>query len=730
MNNILIKSKKEFENCLSALNDADCIRFGTNTEAVFQLNTFEDVYENLSGRYIFFENEASRMIFCLLDFNYVLSKQNSNQTADMLVRSASDDASEKIKTIGNDTFILNACLVQSDERHKTFFTECISKLKQIYREYHFVISQPQRLDFITENIECFYHQIGSGHIYHIMPEINMSEKGFYDNGNELVYLAVPEAADMDTLLQQYEVYISEYTLHNYNYSKGNSFVFVKEEFSECAVGILKISYDQLLEYQRRLNCFNLKEHFELFEEDNSEFLVYTIEKISDQGPVCNGHLEEMIKSRQKEWSLIPDIVLMYPVCVADINKIKSSISEYDSDMNAYLHYLDMRLQCETGVPYGHDGADMMARFKKRVSRYYLGAAKFRITEEMIMDILDKDDVSVGADIYMHMMIAVDSESDVGVLYVVSLSSPFLLSHLLDNVVRNQLMVVTREGMCNLYEYILKNWSLKISGTPKSYVTVPREKDLLENEQLAALLMSETIYDAGEDFGKIVDQDILGITSDPHGMGQYDLAHVSISSNAFIQFYPSYRGSKQYRLFWNAVTAFFIELILFEEAAVTRFNRDLVDLMSEANEALPEDFLKKNRDITNEYLRSVEFWDVQLNYPSSKRAMKKIREAFDVNELLLRMERYQKQMQNIFEINKELIDRESEKVEKRSNDNMNFILFVLTIVSTVSAIYQIADYVINYITNNPIQNLFPITMNIIVIIAIVAIYFYRKRRDDQ
>ena len=52
---------------------------------------------------------------------------------------------------------------------------------------------------------------------------------------------------------------------------------------------------------------------------------------------------------------------------------------------------------------------------------------------------------------------------------------------------------------------------------------------------------------------------------------------------------------------SPVTAFYIELILFEEAAVTRFNKNLVDLMAFANKDAPEIFLEKNRKYTNEYL---------------------------------------------------------------------------------------------------------------------------------
>ena len=161
---------------------------------------------------------------------------------------------------------------------------------------------------------------------------------------------------------------------------------------------------------------------------------------------------------------------------------------------------------------------------------------------MIMDILDRQDVSVGEDIYCHLLVAADAESGVGVLYVVSLSSPFLLSHLMDNVVRNQLMVIDGEGKrINLYGYIRQSWGLSICGTPKSYVTVPKEKAALDDQQLAALLLSETIYEEGEDFSRLVDREIISKAEAPFGSGQYDIAYVGVSLNTFIQFYPSYRG---------------------------------------------------------------------------------------------------------------------------------------------------------------------------------------------
>ena len=51
-------------------------------------------------------------------------------------------------------------------------------------------------------------------------------------------------------------------------------------------------------------------------------------------------------------------------------------------------------------------------------------------KEMIMDILDKENVVIGSDLYTQIIVSVDKESNIGVLYVISLSYPFLLSHLL------------------------------------------------------------------------------------------------------------------------------------------------------------------------------------------------------------------------------------------------------------------------------------------------------------
>ena len=160
--------------------------------------------------------------------------------------------------------------------------------------------------------------------------------------------------------------------------------------------------------------------------------------------------------------------------------------------------------------------------------------------------------------------------------------------------------------------------------------------------------------------------------------------------------------------------------------MTRFNKNLVDLMAFANKDAPEIFLEKNRKYTNEYLATVEFWNVQLNYPSSQKSIQMIRDAFNEKALLSRMERYQNQVKNIFEINKELIDREAEY----SNDTMNLILFILTIVSTVSAIYQIVDYVVDYRYQSAVKNSYSVIANVIAMIFIIVVFLVKRKKRNH
>ena len=323
----------------------------------------------------------------------------------------------------------------------------------------------------------------------------------------------------------------------------------------------------------------------------------------------------------------------------------------------------------------------------------------------------------------------DRLSHIGVLTLVSLSTPFLLSHFLDNIVRNQLMVIEENGEAvNLYAYMQEKWGLNASGTPKSYEMIPKEKNCLNKKQLGAVLLSETIYEEGEDFGEFTDAEILKLTNSETGMGQYSRAFVVAHTNVLLDFEKDLRGTIQARMYNAAFTCFYVELLMFEETALTCFNKELIDLMAEVMRIEPTEFLTRARTITNRYLNTVDFWNVSVNYPSSQKSLQMIRKSFLIDDLKEKMEYNQKQVGNIFDINREIVDRQEAKEEKERDDQSNTALTILSVLCFFSAMIDGNDYLSTLdwlipagVLDIILKGVFPITMIGILLYVLKKLY---------
>lgn len=492
-------------------------------------------------------------------------------------------------------------------------------------------------------------------------------------------MGIEEAEVTMVKLTGYEIVRSE---------KGSA--FFRKPGAACEGVLLQCDYEQLLRYQRFINLTNYEEHFE--QTDRGKALIYSEKYQSDSSLLWNDLLREMVKTRKAEWSIVPDSYIMYPVTYKEQDRLLECACYDNQEIGNYMHYMDIRLQCETGVPFGKDGIDLMERYKNRLERIPLGRLRVRITLEMILDILDHEDQPVGCDAEAEAVLSIDRLSHIGVLTLVSLSTPFLLSHFLDNIVRNQLMVIEENGEAvNLYAYMQEKWGLNASGTPKSYEMIPKEKNCLNKKQLGAVLLSETIYEEGEDFGEFTDAEILKLTNSETGMGQYSRAFVVAHTNVLLDFEKDLRGTIQARMYNAAFTCFYVELLMFEEAALTCFNKELIDLMAEVMRIEPTEFLTRARTITNRYLNTVDFWNVSVNYPSSQKSLQMIRKSFLIDDLKEKMEYNQKQVGNIFDINREIVDRQEAKEEKERDDQSNTALTILSVLCFFSAMIDGNDY---------------------------------------
>lgn len=610
----------------------------------------------------------------------------------------------------------------------------VELLREQYRDSHllFRISGEQSEKFqedlavVSEkNLKSHRYDAAGENVwlFHFAPQIRMEDTYFEE---EILLILPGQEVLLEMGIEEAEVTMVELTGYEIVQSEKGS-AFFRKPGAACEGVLLQCDYEQLLRYQRFINLTDYEEHFE--QTDRGKALIYSEKYQSDSSLLWNDLLREMVKTRKAEWSIVPDSYIMYPVTYKDHDRLLECACYDNQEISNYMHYMDIRLQCETGVPFGKDGIDLMERYKNRLERIPLGRLRVRITLEMILDILDHEDQPVGCDAEVEAVLSIDRSSHIGVLTLVSLSTPFLLSHFLDNIVRNQLMVIEENGEAvNLYAYMQGKWGLNASGTPKSYEMIPKEKNCLNKKQLGAVLLSETIYEEGEDFGEFTDAEILKLTNSETGMGQYSRAFVVAHTNVLLDFEKDLRGTIQARMYNAAFTCFYVELLMFEEAALTCFNKELIDLMAEVMRIEPTEFLTSARTITNRYLNTVDFWNVSVNYPSSQKSLQMIRKSFLIDDLREKMEYNQKQVGNIFNINREIVDRQEAKEEKERDDQSNTALTILSVLCFFSAMIDGNDYLSTLdwlipagVLDIILKGVFPITMIGILLYVLKKLY---------
>lgn len=456
--------------------------------------------------------------------------------------------------------------------------------------------------------------------------------------------------------------------------------FVDRE-GELAMGaVVELDYDSYLQYQRLINVAQYEEHMA------GDRVFYVRKTPYPAPPLMNRVLEEMLPSRQAEWAVIPDVFVSVPVQYRSMDLLEDCPAQPDRKAAALLKDMDFRTHYEAGVPSQLEDVDDLAGFKRRIRRYYLGKIPVQITREGTVDCYDEAGDPIGAPAFVDLYISIDTDSNCGVLTWYSLSSPFLISHLMDNIIRNNLMVVGADGShTNFFDFVSLNYGVIKRGTPKIFAVIPKAKSCLKSSQIASLLAAETIYPDGENFGEIVDREIVAAISSEKGMGQYDRAFVCAYSNVVLQFTPDFQATLRDRLCEESITLFYIELILLEEAAIQIADREIIRLITSKAVDEPVEFLKQVENIYDNFSKTIDFWDIQVNYPTSQKSIDMLRQAFKIKDQLAFMQRNQAQMQTVFDTKCDIIDRNDSK-------RMDTSLAIISILAIFSAWIDGYDYI--------------------------------------
>ena len=451
---------------------------------------------------------------------------------------------------------------------------------------------------------------------------------------------------------------------------------------------ISVRLDDLFKYQRLINLSQYEECYC----GKSVFYVQTL-KYKDK-PLYdrNGLLESMAKERMREWAVVPDVFVSIPVVYDSLDRISPLVVQKKNKLtDSLLSDLDFRTAYEAGIPSNEKEVVFGVNINKRIKRFYLGNVWLQIVTESTETEYNKVGDPIGAASMVHMYLTVDMQSHSAVVTLYALSSPFLISHFLDNVVRNSLMVVEEEKKQNIYDYLYLEYGIKKRGSAKSFVMIPGEKNFLELSQIASLLASEIIYSDNASYGRITDSKIHEII-DPtfgkygdYGMGQYDRAIVYAYTNVILQITPDFPITIEDRIKESSITMFFIELILLEESAIINLDCEINKLLASGEKLTPVLFVKRFNCIYDEFSRTSEFWNIQMNFATSQNSLDIIRNAFRIEDKLNYLKRNQEHLQKVFESRCDELDRENA-------DRMDLSLAFLSVLALFSAWTDGFDFV--------------------------------------
>lgn len=642
-----------------------------------------------------YEENGQPVAFALW-FDYGLLKKTDStafnhifptQAGTPLQRKIHNEQQSIDRLLGNNTnfLYLLAIGVRADHRRKGIARSLVAAVQAAFPQYNLFADLSNRpsatlyqqlgFEIADEKEDCIFMRYTSP-----QPNADLT-------ASDTVYLAIPPSLHPSRFLER-EVQAERILLPYIRIQEGEAPCFIQSLYETSEASLIPISYNELLRYQRYINLADCQEIH--LQKDGHTLTFY----VSTNGKSCFQDTDEatgrLLASKQQEWSLIPDICISIPIQYNDVRKLEQAHAMHnDFTVNQMLCALDFRTHYEAGIPIKElDNRN----FKERIIRYYAGNVTVQIqSEEEISFSGPQTGIQsyIGAPVEMEMIVSIDSMTQTGVLHLISMSCGLVLTQLLDSVSRNQLNIQCSDGLENLYQYLKRELDIEKRGTAKSFITLPQNRNTIADDLLASILFCETHYAENESLGTIADNVIVEKLKSEHGIAQYNYACVYAHTNVVIQMSDTLAGSITERITRESITLFYIELILFEEAAIQIANHRIVNFLTQLDNYVPSSVLKQINAIVSDHVRTIEFWDIQMNYPSSKKSVDDIREAFHIRKELELIERNKAQLLTIYQTRSDIIDRKEAAILSAAG-------IVLAGVSSVEAVNNCGDSPIFYI----------------------------------
>lgn len=627
-----------------------------------------------NGEYIAFvlAFNYNHLLNCYPDeYNHIF-RSNDNRIIDEKLSNEWSSIYKKYIGDSKEYLYLLAIGVKEDYRRRGIATLLVKKIQDTYPQYNIFsdvsnadsLTLYKELDFeiLEKNSQCLFVRY-------------LSQQDSSDVNLSFIKLAVPINLDTKKIFGK-EIKGQSITLNNIQVVNEYNPFFIQSLNSETTANLLNINYEELLLYQRHINVLYYTEI--KYKEVNGDnyYLLYVNNNAKSKNLVLGEDTKIVLSEKNYEWDFISDCFISIPIKYKDIALLKSNCSEDNFLINRILDSLNHRTNYESGIPINNLNNN---GFKDRIERIYLGSIKIQIYSENYITFNGVEcNEKICEPVDVGLIVSIDKIANGGVLHIVSLSCGLLISQYLDSVVRNQVSVISDGSVENLYSYLSNNFNIYKMGTAKSFLTIPKDRTSIPDEFLASLLFCETYYNNGEELGKVVDKEIRKLLSDECGYAQYDYASVYMYSNIVLQASEFLKGTTTERIITESITLFYIELLLFEESAINIANQEIILFLSNLDNYSPSTVLDNINVIISDYSKTIDFWDVQMNYASSKKSIDNIRSAFQIEAL-----------SNIFKRNLDqllmIYDTRSDIIDKRESSILTSIGAIFTVMSLMDLI---------------------------------------------
>ncbi|MBE6763581.1 MAG: hypothetical protein E7553_04415 [Ruminococcaceae bacterium] len=279
---------------------------------------------------------------------------------------------------------------------------------------------------------------------------------------------------------------------------------------------------------------------------------------------------------------------------------------------------------------------------------------------------DYDDIPL-YDEPVHLFITGHRDTGLYIVTLAVMNNTYIPTQLIDQMSSGHLDISSKkgEGYVPIEEYIRDRFKLEKCGQPKCVACLSNEPE--DRNELAYLLSGETYISKHIDY-KIRPHLLEELLQD-HSSYDYYTSYISNSVIAFVFADGYYSDVVLERLDSAASVIFVVEIVLFQNTAILRTNRKVVNELSDDGDVSQQTI----DDLYMEFGKTMRFWNSDIfKYPYSQREADEVIRCFGIDKILEDYHRNQQFLDRMIELKSNIAAQDSDRV-------MNNILFFMSII---------------------------------------------------